>query len=284
MSYYKVRSVAFKRSIKKIYVTCADSSLRPLKYYRSEYAENIEDFAEKCKMFWVDVLSGNFQFMKSSQWNFYVTNAYAEMHRISHDVDTFRKDLDYKTNFYDELQEYVAKTYLVPIVTREAKHIDVGFEAGFAEKCQKRWDEIDKERSQNKQICIRTALISDVFHGWDTLWGKDKNCTIIAKRNNYSRGLLDNADETAIFLPKGSGDDWNWIAYAKTQDLPEILAKYPQLAGAVTVEASYQSEERAVMDGYEKIFRKPDGVILYAKEGSYHRTTWAEVVGYGEVY
>ena len=45
MSYYKVRSVAFKRSIGEIYVTCADSSLRPLKYYRSEYAENIEDFA-----------------------------------------------------------------------------------------------------------------------------------------------------------------------------------------------------------------------------------------------
>lgn len=69
MSYYKVRSVAFKRSIKKIYVSCADPSLPPLKYYRSEYAENVEDFAEKCKMFWVDVLSGNFQFMKSNRWN-----------------------------------------------------------------------------------------------------------------------------------------------------------------------------------------------------------------------
>ena len=285
MSYYKIRSVAFKRSIKKIYVTCADSSLRPLKYYRSEYAENVEDFAEKCKLFWADVLSGNFQFMKSNQWNSYVTNAYAEMHRIAHDVDTFRKDLDYKTNFYDELQKYVAKTYLVPIVTREAKHIDVEFEARFAEKCQKRWDEIAKERSQNKQICIRTALISDVFPGRDTLWCEDKNCTIIAKQDNYhSNGLLDNADETAIFLPEGSGDDWGKIAYAKTEDLPEILAKYPQLAGAVTAEATYQSAERAAMDGYEEVFRKPDGGILYAQEDSNHRTTWAEVVGYGEVY
>lgn len=284
MSYYKVRNVAFKQSIEKIYVTCADSSLRPLKYYRSEYAENIEDFAEKCKLFWVDVLSGNFQFAESNQWHFYVKNAYAEMHLIAQNIDIFSKDLDHKTNFYDELQEYVAKTYLVPIVTKEAKRIDIDFEAGFAEKCQKRWDEIDKERAENKQICIRTALISDVFPGRDTLWCEEKNCTVIAKKEHYDRGLLDNANETAIFLPEGSGDDWNWIAYAKTKDLPEILNKYPQLTGAVTVEASYQSEERAVMDGYEKVFRKPDGIILYAKEGNHHETTWAEVIGYGEVY
>lgn len=112
MSYYKVRSVAFKRSIGEIYVTCADSSLRPLKYYRSEYAENIEDFAEKCKLFWVDVLSGNFQFTESNQWHFYVKNAYAEMHLIAHNIDIFSKDLDYRTNFYNELQEYVAKHIL----------------------------------------------------------------------------------------------------------------------------------------------------------------------------
>ena len=284
MSYYKVRSVAFKKSIGKIYVTCANSSLRPLNYIRIEYAENVEDFTEKCKLFWVDVLSGKFQFMKSSQWNSYVANAYAEMHRIAHDVNTFHKDLDYKTNFYDELQEYVAKTYLVPIVTKEAKQIDIGFEVDFAETCQKKWAEIDKERLENKQICIRTALISDVFPGWDTLWCEDKNRTIIAKRDNYNSGLLDNADETAIFLPEGSGNDWGKIAYAKTEDLPEILAKYPQLADAVTAEATYQSVERAAMDGYEEVFRKPDGVILYAQEGSNHRTTWAEVVGYGEVY
>lgn len=49
-------------------------------------------------------------------------------------------------------------------------------------------------------------------------------------------------------------------------------------------EATYQSAERAAMDGYEKIFRKSEGGILYAQEGSNHKTTWAEVVGYGEVY
>lgn len=209
MSYYKVRSVAFKRSIGEIYVTCADSSLRPLKYYRSEYAENIEDFAEKCKLFWVDVLSGNFQFTKSNQWHYYVKNAYAEMHLIAHNIDIFSKDLDYRTNFYNELQEYVAKTYLVPLVTKEAKRIDIDFEADFAERCQKRWDEIDKERAEKKQISIRAALISDVFPGWDTLLSKKENRIIVAKSQNYdNHGLLDNSDKTAVLLPEGSGNDW----------------------------------------------------------------------------
>ena len=280
MSYYKVRSVAFKRSIGEIYVTCADSSLRPLKYYRSEYAENIEDFAEKCKLFWVDVLSGNFQFTESNQWHFYVKNAYAGMHLIAHNIDIFSKDLDYRTNFYNELQEYVAKTYLVPIVTREAKRIDIDFEAGFTEKCQKRWDEIDKERAENKQICIRTALISDVFPGWDTLLSKKENRTIVAKSQHYdNHGLLDNSDETAVVLSEGSGNDWRWIAYANMEDLPEILEKYPQLVSAVTVEASYQSGERAIMDGYTKICQKPDGKALYA-ENSNGKVSWAEEIGY----
>lgn len=280
MSYYKVRSVAFKRSIGEIYVTCADSSLRPLKYYRSEYAENIEDFAEKCKLFWVDVLSGNFQFTESNQWHFYVKNAYAEMHLIVHNIDIFSKDLDYRTNFYNELQEYVAKTYLVPLVTKEAKRIDIDFEADFAERCQKRWDEIDKERAEKKQISIRAALISDVFPGWDTLLSKKENRIIVAKSQNYdNHGLLDNSDKTAVLLPEGSGNDWRWIAYANMEDLPEILEKYPQLVSAITVEASYQSGERAVMDGYTKICQKPDGKALYV-ENSNGKVSWAEETGY----
>lgn len=159
------------------------------------------------------------------------------------------------------------------------------FEADFIGNCRKEWGRIEKEWEKNKQIPIKCALFSSVFPGWDSLHHDSKNQTIVAKKEHYNnRGLLDNADETAIFLPEGSGDDWGKIAYAKTEDLQEILAKYPQLAGAVGIEATYQSAERAAMDGYEKIFRKSEGVILYAQEGSNHKTTWAEVVGYGEVY
>lgn len=222
----------------------------------------------------------NFQFTESNQWHYYVKNAYAEMHLIAHNIDIFSKDLDYRTNFYNELQEYVAKTYLVPLVTKEAKRIDIDFEADFAERCQKRWDEIDKERAEKKQISIRAALISDVFPGWDTLLSKKENRIIVAKSQNYdNHGLLDNSDKTAVLLPEGSGNDWRWIAYANMEDLPEILEKYPQLVSAITVEASYQSGERAVMDGYTKICQKPDGKALYV-ENSNGKVSWAEETGY----
>lgn len=195
-------------------------------------------------------------------------------------VGCIKDTLDYRTNFYNELQEYVAKTYLVPLVTKEAKRIDIDFEADFAERCQKRWDEIDKERAEKKQISIRAALISDVFPGWDTLLSKKENRIIVAKSQNYdNHGLLDNSDKTAVLLPEGSGNDWRWIAYANMEDLPEILEKYPQLVSAITVEASYQSGERAVMDGYTKICQKPDGKALYV-ENSNGKVSWAEETGY----
>ena len=141
-------------------------------------------------------------------------------------------------------------------------------------------DEIDKERAEKKQISIRAALISDVFPGWDTLLSKKENRIIVAKSQNYdNHGLLDNSDKTAVLLPEGSGNDWRWIAYANMEDLPEILEKYPQLVSAITVEASYQSGERAVMDGYTKICQKPDGKALYV-ENSNGKVSWAEETGY----
>lgn len=288
MSYYKVRSVAFKRSIKKIYVTCADSGSCPLYYERFEYNpmdSKITDFAGKCKEFWMEVLAGNYQFLKSNRWYDIERKAYEKMQQIADYTDIGERDFLCKTSFRSQLQEYVAETYLVPLVAKEPVTPEAAFEADFIGNCRKEWGRIEKEWEKNKQIPIKCALFSSVFPGWDILHHDSKNQTIVAKKEHYNnRGLLDNADETAIFLPEGSGDDWGKIAYAKTEDLQEILAKYPQLAGAVGIEATYQSAERAAMDGYEKIFRKSEGVILYAQEGSNHKTTWAEVVGYGEVY
>ena len=288
MSYSKVRSINFKRTTGQIFVTCADSGLCPLYYERFEYNpmdSKITDFAGKCKEFWMEVLAGNYQFLKSNRWYDIERKAYEKMQQIADYTDIGERDFLCKTSFRSQLQECVAETYLVPLATKEPVTPDAAFEADFIGNCRKEWGRIEKEWEKNKQIPIKCALFSSVFPGWDSLHHDSKNQTIVAKKEHYhNRGLLDNADETAIFLPEGSGDDWGKIAYAKTEDLPEILAKYPQLTGAVGIEATYQSEERAAMDGYEKIFRKSEGVILYAKEGSNHKTTWAEVVGYGEVY
>lgn len=281
--YYKVKSISFNRSTGKIYVTCADSNLRPLQYRRSEYAENMDDFAEKCKEFWISVLNGNFQFIPGNKWNFDIIAAYERMKCISNGMDIFENDLEYRTLFYNELVEYIAKVYLVPLVTKEAKPIDYNYEFAFAEKCISKWNEIEEQRLRDHQISICSALFSDVFPGWTTLYSKKGEHLIIAKSANYdNRGLLDNSDGSAIILPEGSAKQWRKIAWARFTDMSDILKEYPQLVAACPVEAEYQSEERAVMDGYQKVFESEDPRFrrLYAKETNGHKCSYAVICGY----
>lgn len=284
MSYYKVKYVSFNKKGGKIYVTCADSSLRPLYYEKSEFGSNISDFNEKCKTFWIETLSGNFQFTKSSKWYHVVETGRKHMQRITNYLNISEYDYLCKTNFSKQLQEYVSKTYLVPQVLKQEINPDETFENQFLSNCKKEWNRIAHEWEINKKIPIRSALISSMFPGWDSLLHYCKDRTIIAKKQNYNNsGLLDNADQTAIILPIGSGKDWGKIAYAEITDLPELIKLYPQLMNAVTPEATYQSEERAIMDGYIKIGKKENGIILFAQKEPDSNITWAEVVGYGEV-
>lgn len=280
MSYYKVKSVSFNKKEGKIYVTCASSNVRPIQYERSEYAAKEKDFTRKCIDFWTSVLSGNFQFNPSNKWNDAVNNAFETMHSISCNMDIFEKDFEYRTSFHEELKEYVAKTYLVPLVTKETKQIDYDYEYGFVDKCRVKWNEIEEQQLRDNQISVRSALYSDVFPGWATLHSSKGYRLIIAKSSNYdNRGLLDNADDSAVILPEGSAKQWRKIAWATLTDLPDIFNEYPQLIAACTVEATYQSEERAKMDGYEKVFGS-NGRILYAKETDKHKCIYAEVIGY----
>lgn len=232
MSYYKVKSVVFDKKNGKIFVTAADSSCRPLYYVRREYASGIVDFKEKCEQFWVSVLEGNMQFLKSNRWYVPVHNAHAAIYQIQDGADLFSKDYDYNTSFGDELIRYVATTYLVPLVTKENVEADMMFENGFAEKCKKKWNEIESQRVAKGQILIYAALSSCIFPEQDVLYVEKGNRTIVAKKKNYHSGILDNADQTAIILPEGSGEDWEMIAHGTKQDLPTILSKYPQLTDA----------------------------------------------------
>ena len=220
--YYKVKSVAFNKKEGKIYVTCADSSLSSLHYNRSEYAAEEKDFVKKCNKFWISVLSANFQFIPSNKWNEAVNYAYEKMNNISCNMDIFEKDYEYRTSFHEELKEYVAKTYLVPLVTKETKQIDYDYEYGFVDKCRVKWNEVEEQRLRDNQISIRSALFSDVFPGWTALYSRKGEQLILAKSSNYdNRGLLDNTDNSAIILPEGSAKQWRKIAWARFADLPD---------------------------------------------------------------
>lgn len=232
MSYYEVKSVVFDKKNGKIFVTAADSSCRPLYYVRREYASGISDFKEKCKQFWVSVLDGNMQFLKSCHWSEETEKAFEVIRRIEKEITPIVGDTSYHTSFWSELKSYVATTYLVPLVTKEDVAADEAFESEFAEKCLKKWREIEKQRADNGQITILSALKSSIFPGKVVLQCERGNRLIVAEEKKYHPGILDNAERTAIILPEGSGEDWKMIACGTKKDLPTILSKYPQLNGA----------------------------------------------------
>ena len=152
----------------------------------------------------MEVLAGNYQFLKSNRWYDIERKAYEKMQQIADYTDIGERDFLCKTSFRSQLQEYVAETYLVPLAAKEPVTPDAAFEADFIGNCRTEWGRIEKEWERNKQIPIRSALFSNVFPGWDSLHHESKNPTIVAKKEYYNnRGLLDNADETAIFLPEG---------------------------------------------------------------------------------
>ena len=232
MSYYEVKSVVFDKKNGKIFVTAADSSCRPLYYVRREYASGISDFKEKCKQFWVSVLDGNMQFLKSCHWSEETEKAFEVIRRIEKEITPIVGDTSYHTSFWSELKSYVATTYLVPLVTKEDVAADEAFESEFAEKCLKKWREIEKQRADNGQITILSALKSSIFPGKVVLQCERGNRLIVAEEKKYHPGILDNAERTAIILPEGSGEDWKMIACGTKKDLPTILSKYPQLTDA----------------------------------------------------
>lgn len=276
MSYYKVKSVKFDQKANKIFITAASSNVVPVSYFQSEY-QATGSFEEKLLAFWTSVMESNMVFNRNNQWNTSVDNARAIFNRISRNItDFWENDYDHKTLFYNELQKYVAKTYLVPIVMKKPAIPDENYEAEFATKCINEWRKIDKEREKNNRISIRAAIQSSIFPGYDVLLSTDLKSTIVAKAKNYTNRLLDNSDKSAVFI---DGDQFGAIGYAKLDLLKDILSTYPELLKLCIPEASYASEERCSMDGYELVYESNEK-ILYAKNDSHGYCSYAEISGW----
>lgn len=278
--FYKVKSVRFDKKNNQILVTAADSSLRPLHYLQDEYAKDITDFRAKCKSFWIDVITGCLQFIPSNKWFPVVDEAYQRIRSIAGGENVYRKDSEYDTHFCKQLNSYIAENYLVPLVMKEDVSIDADYEASFIMECQKEWNRIEKYRRLNRQIYVRTAIISYAFPGYVVLLDHKENRTIVAKSENYNnRGMLDDSDESAIILPPGSGDNWSLVGYASLETISDTLRAYPQLAVLCVPETEYQSEEYAVMHGYQKVF-ETDTCRIYATETANKQCSYAKIVGH----
>ena len=146
MSYEKVKSVSFDKKNKKIWVTSACVNCTPLKYTRWEYGDR-EDFKENIKKFFVDTLEGNFKFLKSCKWYEIVQEVLEHKREIYKHEDVIWSDVEYNTKFNDEMNQYLAETYLIPLVLNKNAEItpNNGYETSFIVKCEKAWDKIEND-------------------------------------------------------------------------------------------------------------------------------------------
>ena len=91
----------------------------------------------------------------------------------------------FKNSFFNDNYTYEdAKTYLL----------------AFEEESARIYDEVERKQKEDNIIRTRSAIISDIFVGYDILVDEHENC-IIAKRENYDNsGHLNNSDNSAIIL------------------------------------------------------------------------------------
>ena len=66
MSYYATRGIKIDKINKRITVTCADSSLRPLQFFKTEYMPEEENFKKKLENLIISVDEGNFHLYKGA--------------------------------------------------------------------------------------------------------------------------------------------------------------------------------------------------------------------------
>lgn len=134
-----------------------------------------------------------------------------------------------------------------------------------------------EENRESNQINVGSVIRSSVFPGCDVLITMDCKYTIVAWDRNYNHdGLLDNSDGSAVFI---EGDRLKEIGYANPDLLKGILSAYPDLLKFCIPEASYASEERCSMDGYELVYES-NKKILYAKNDSRGYYSYAEIAGW----
>lgn len=107
MSYYKIKNFSINEKDNKIMVTAADSSLRPLSFFRSEYHEKAATLREKLRCF-VRSLSGRCLHPVRSLYRLnYAYNRAQEVCGCVYDADdaTVEKYLDIFLTAYKEKEK-----------------------------------------------------------------------------------------------------------------------------------------------------------------------------------
>ena len=230
MSFYYLKKVTVTEN--QIFVTIADSSIKPLTYYTEEYCESKEKSIEdKLNDFFVDLLSGNFRANGNTKGGRLYKSGRKMIAAISDGcvMDVFEGDFRFETHFYEDLKRYISRTYLIPQLLRRHPSPDYVYEKNFATNCNKEWQKIISDLS-HKHITVATAAITVKYLKNKVLAVTMDGRLAFVNDENYQLRFINDSDGSTVFF--GSEKDWVTFAYPSKPEKNWFIVKttvYPEL-------------------------------------------------------
>lgn len=208
MSYYATKSISIKKD-GKIFVTCADSSIHPLSFFRSEYKGTLAELIKS-------INDGNFHLYKSSCNEKFI--------KLDEFLDVLNKRMDENGLTWDECFKYRhLELRYAPIlwvcdeIERNWPDSVFLYTKEFIESFDKKvldslsvLDEVT--HSFQGIITVRTAGYS-IFEGYDFLITHDGR-HILAPTEDYENGFLKTDPDKVIDLGNEANDLWSYLTYS----------------------------------------------------------------------
>lgn len=196
------------------------NNVTPPYWYETEYGKDGEVLEEKLLYLASDMLTGNIQPMSCCEKAYKSLSAMRKYMKLD-DVTSLDKDWDLQSNRHSGLVKLVASEVGVSVLLgiRINKNVKEKIFA-YARQSKRAYEAIEQERASKNLISVHSASMSTAIFEADILWKRDTDEVIVCKRKNYdNHGMLDNSDDSAVFLGAGSGDLYHVLANGNWRQL-----------------------------------------------------------------
>lgn len=220
MSYEIAKYISVNAKKNKIFVTSAANNVHPRRFERWEFDEtNNFDFMNKALKLSKCILNGSLQPISSCNHQKLKEDMFAALESVTRKVDLLTEDCRYHTNKLDECHDFIGRMIAIPYFLGKGydlASIKEYLGNDFYRECLGYYSKRQEEYDAKGQVLIRSAISLSEYKGYDMLWSYNDEI-IIAKKENYSRGILNNSDGKSLFLKNKTGetskDTWEIMLY-----------------------------------------------------------------------
>lgn len=232
MSYYATRGIKIDKKNKRITVTCADSSLRPLQFLKTEYMPEEENFKGKLENLIISVDEGNFHLYKGA--NKFVALAVSNMQKWRSCLSKSAYSLGV---YFNDMSIYTKVEHTLAEATVQYLYNEISF-TQVQEKIQALnhfiadWEKDKKSEWSGKFLSIACAGMSNVFPGYVILIPRNENNLIIAPETDYHTGKLNLGRE--ICLGKDTEKYFHYLAFSGINKKPDDVEEFENIMSKIS--------------------------------------------------